>query len=60
MFGELIGLDDFRATLAMFEAVRFGPVDAPVNTLGIRCIVFDVDDIDGSTPAPTGQSRSAR
>jgi catechol 2,3-dioxygenase-like lactoylglutathione lyase family enzyme len=27
-------------------AVRAGPVDAPVNTLGIRRIMFAVDDID--------------
>lgn len=29
------------------DAVRFGPVDAPVNTLGLRCIMSAVDDIDG-------------
>lgn len=62
MVGKLIGLDDVRATLAMMripdgqgieldkfhtpDAVRFGPVDAPVNTLGIRRIMFAVDDID--------------
>src|SRR6202012_4794318 len=60
--GSLIGLKDVRATLAMMRtpdgqgieldkfhtpnAVRFGPVDAPVNTLGIRRIMFAVDDID--------------
>ena len=60
--GRLIGLEDVRATLAMLrtpdgqgieldkfhtpEAVRFGPVDAPVNTLGIRRIMFSVEDID--------------
>jgi catechol 2,3-dioxygenase-like lactoylglutathione lyase family enzyme len=60
--GDLIGLKDVRATLAMMrtpdgqgveldkfhtpEAVRFGPVDAPVNTLGLRRIMFAVDDID--------------
>ena len=27
-------------------AIRSGPVDAPVNTLGIRRIMFAVDDID--------------
>ena len=53
---------DVRATLAMLRtpdgqgieldkfhtpaAVRFGPVDAPVNTLGIRRIMFAVDHID--------------
>src|SRR5215210_31739 len=61
--GQLIGLGDVRATLAMLrtpdgqgieldkfhtpDAIRFGPVEAPVNTLGIRRIMFAVDDIDG-------------
>src|SRR5437879_11092680 len=52
LVGSLIGLKDVRATLAMMRtpdgqgieldkfhtpnAIRFGPVDAPVNTLGIR------------------------
>src|SRR5207247_2997477 len=60
--GSLIGLKDVRATLAMMRtpdgqgieldkfhtpnAIRFGPVDAPVNTLGIRRVMFAVDDID--------------
>ena len=60
--GKLIGLEDVRATLAMLrtpdgqgieldkfhtpDAVRFGPVDAPVNALGIRRIMFAVDDIN--------------
>jgi catechol 2,3-dioxygenase-like lactoylglutathione lyase family enzyme len=60
--GRLIGLGDVRATLAMLRtpdgqgieldkfhtpnAVRFGPVDAPVNTLGLRRIMFAVDDIE--------------
>ena len=60
--GKLIGLKDVRATLAMMRtpdgqgveldkfhtpaAVRFGPVDAPVNTLGIRRVMFAVDDLD--------------
>jgi catechol 2,3-dioxygenase-like lactoylglutathione lyase family enzyme len=38
-----------RVELAMFhapEAIRTGPVDAPANTLGIRRIMFAVDDID--------------
>jgi predicted enzyme related to lactoylglutathione lyase len=38
-----------RIELAMFhapEAIRSGPVDAPANTLGIRRIMFAVDDID--------------
>ena len=28
------------------EPVRFGPIDAPMNTLGIRRIMFAVDDLD--------------
>jgi predicted enzyme related to lactoylglutathione lyase len=28
------------------DAVRFGPVDAPANTLGIRRLMFAVDDVD--------------
>src|SRR5436305_6756408 len=60
---RLIGLNDVRATLAMLrtpdgqgleldkfhtpDAVRFGPVNTPVNTLGIRRIMFAVNDIDG-------------
>ena len=62
LVGNLIGLKDVRATLAMMRtpdgqgieldkfhtpnAIRFGPVDAPVNTLGIRRVMFAVDDID--------------
>jgi len=62
LVGRLIGLKDVRATLAMMRtpdgqgieldkfhtpnAIRFGPVDAPVNTLGIRRVMFAVDDID--------------
>lgn len=62
LVGKLIGLADVRATLAMLrtldgqgveldkfhtpDAIRFGPVDAPVNTLGIRRLMFAVDDID--------------
>jgi catechol 2,3-dioxygenase-like lactoylglutathione lyase family enzyme len=62
MVGTLIGLKDVRATLAMMrtpdgqgieldkfhtpDAIRFGPVDAPMNTLGIRRVMFAVDDID--------------
>jgi catechol 2,3-dioxygenase-like lactoylglutathione lyase family enzyme len=61
LVGSLIGLKDVRATLAMLrtpdgqgieldkfhtpEAIRFGPVTAPVHTLGIRRIMFAVDDI---------------
>ena len=61
LIGQLIGLKHVRATLAMLrtpdgqgieldkfhtpDALRFGPVDAPVNTLGLRRIMFAVDDI---------------
>src|SRR3954471_9418426 len=60
--GKLIGLEDVRATLAMLRtpdgqgieldkfhtpsAIRFGPVNASVNALGIRRVMFAVDDID--------------
>src|SRR5215470_6801961 len=60
LVGRLIGLNNVRATVAMMRtpdgqgielhkfhtpnAIRFGPVDAPVNTLGIRRIMFAVDD----------------
>src|SRR5215212_8460496 len=59
LIGRLIGLGDVRATLAMLrtpdgqgieldkfhtpDAIRFGPVNTPVNTLGIRRIMFAVD-----------------
>lgn len=62
LIGSLIGLKDVRATIAMMrtpdghgieldkfhtpDAVRFGPVDAPVNTLGLRRVMFAVDDIN--------------
>jgi catechol 2,3-dioxygenase-like lactoylglutathione lyase family enzyme len=62
LVGKLIGLEDVRATLTMMrtpdgqgieldkfhrpDAIRFGPEDAPVNTLGIRRIMFAVDEID--------------
>lgn len=38
-----------RIELAMFhapEAVRSEPADAPANTLGIRRVMFAVDDVD--------------
>src|SRR5687767_9446583 len=60
--GRLIGLEGVRATLAMMRtpdgqgieldkfhtpgAIRFGPVNAPVNTLGIRRVMFAVDGLD--------------
>ena len=37
-----IELDKFHTP----DAIRFGPMDAPVNTLGIRRVMFTVDDID--------------
>ena len=37
-----VELDKFHTP----NAIRFGPVDAPVNTLGIRRVMFAVDDID--------------
>jgi catechol 2,3-dioxygenase-like lactoylglutathione lyase family enzyme len=37
-----IELDKFHTP----KAVRFGPVDAPVNALGFRRVMFAVDDID--------------
>ena len=62
LVGSLIGLKDVRATLAMMrtpdgqgieldkfhtpDAIRFGPVDAPMNTLGMRRVMFAVDGID--------------
>jgi catechol 2,3-dioxygenase-like lactoylglutathione lyase family enzyme len=62
LIGKLIGLEDVRATLAMLrtpdgqgieldkfhtpEAIRFGPVDAPVNTLGLRRVMFAVEGLD--------------
>lgn len=62
LVGQLIGLENVRATLAMLRtpdgqgieldkfhtpaAVRFGPVDTPVNALGLRRIMFAVENID--------------
>src|SRR5205085_9713528 len=37
-----IELDKFHTP----KAIKFGPVDAPVNALGIRRIMFAVEDID--------------
>ena len=37
-----IELDKFHTP----DAVRFGPVDAPVNALGYRRVMFAVDDLD--------------
>jgi catechol 2,3-dioxygenase-like lactoylglutathione lyase family enzyme len=61
LIGSLIGLDDVRATIAMMRtpdgqgieldkfhtpnAIRLGPVNAPMNTLGFHRVMFAVDDI---------------
>jgi predicted enzyme related to lactoylglutathione lyase len=37
-----IELDKFHTP----DAIRFGPMDAPVNALGMRRIMFAVEDID--------------
>jgi len=37
-----IELDKFHTP----DAIRFGPVDAPVNALGMRRVMFAVEDID--------------
>ncbi len=37
-----IELDKFHTP----DPIRFGPVEAPVNTLGLRRVMFLVDDID--------------
>jgi len=60
--GNLIGLADVRATLAVLrtadgqrieldkfhtpDAIRFGPVNVPMNTLGIRRVMFAVEGMD--------------
>src|SRR5688572_33489414 len=60
--GSLIGLKDVRATLATMRtpdgfgieldkfhtptAIRFGPMNAPMNTMGLYRVMFAVDDID--------------
>lgn len=62
MVGALIGLKEVRATLAMLrspngvgieldkfhtpEAVRFGPAELPVNAIGYRRVMFEVEGID--------------
>ena len=62
LVGQLIGLGDVRATLVMLrtpdgqgieldkfhtpDAIRYGPVNAPVNVLGIRRLMFAVEEID--------------
>ena len=48
--GQGIELDKFHTP----NAIRFGPVDAPVNTLGIRRVMFSVDHIDAAVPSAWG------
>lgn len=64
LIGKLIGLKEVRATLVTLrtpdgqgieldkfhtpDAIRFGPVDAPVNALGFRRVMFAVDDIEAA------------
>ena len=45
LVGNLIGLKDVRATLAMMRTPD-GQGNAPVNTLGLRRVMFAVDDFD--------------
>jgi catechol 2,3-dioxygenase-like lactoylglutathione lyase family enzyme len=45
-----IELDKFHTP----DAIRFGPVDAPVNALGIRRIMFAVEDIDAVVASVRG------
>lgn len=60
--GKLIGLEDVRSTIAMLrtpdgqgieldkfhtpDAIRFGPVGAPVNAMGYRRVMFAVEGLD--------------
>jgi len=60
--GRLIGLENVKSTIVMLrtpdgqgieldkfhtpDAIRFGPVDAPVNTLGLRRLMFAVEGLD--------------
>jgi hypothetical protein len=39
-------LDLLHGGIVSAHAIRYGPIAAPVNTLGIRRIMFAVDDID--------------
>lgn len=71
--GRLIGLENVRATLVTLrtpdgqgieldkfhtpEPVRFGPTDQPLNTLGIRRIMFAVDDLDAIVASVVGSER---
>lgn len=64
LIGKLIGLKEVRATLVTLrtpdgqgieldkfhtpDAIRFGPVDAPVNALGFRRVMFAVDDVEAA------------
>ena len=62
LVGSLIGLQDVRSTVAMLRtpdgqgieldkfhtpaAISIGPANVPVNALGIRRIMFAVDNLD--------------
>src|SRR3954467_5105114 len=62
LIGKLIGLGDVKATLVTLrtpdghgieldkfhtpDPIGFGPVEAPVNTLGLRRVMFALDGID--------------
>src|SRR4029077_1818965 len=69
LVGQVIGLDDVRADIAMMRtpdghgrveltrfhtppAVRAEPESAPANALGIRRIMFAVDDLDDVIARP--------
>ena len=78
LVGKLIGLKDVRATLAMMRtpdgqgieldkfhtpnSIRFGPVDAPVNTLGIlaSCSPSMTSTLSLRACAPMGPSSLAK
>jgi predicted enzyme related to lactoylglutathione lyase len=49
--GYGIELDKFHTP----AAIRFGPVDTPMNTMGIRRVMFAVDDIDAVVAHMRGQ-----
>ncbi len=56
--GQGIELDKFHTP----NTVRFGPMDAPVNTLGLRRIMFAADDINAvvARSRPMAQNSLAR
>jgi catechol 2,3-dioxygenase-like lactoylglutathione lyase family enzyme len=73
MDNVLIVVDDLEAAKSFFielgleldkfhspNAIRFGPVDAPVNALGIRRIMFAVEDIDAVVALARPRGRDDR